>query len=110
MANTIRLVFKHSSESLMHNGQSFMVKRIINVFPIPDLVNNPRLCQNLHIMGKRWLCDLKLLQDLAGAHLAAGEHIYNAQSLGIGHGPEHFCGIDIDLFHFSHLTLNSFYL
>ena len=64
--------------------------------------NKTAICQNLHMMRKRRLSDLKLIQKITSALLTGGQHLNNAESVCIRH-----CFTDLGYFfscHVFHLT------
>ena len=59
--------------------------------------NKTAICQNLHMMRKRRLSDLKLIQKITATFLARGQHLNNAESVCIRH-----CFTDLGYFFSCH--------
>lgn len=96
-----------------------LIKRVVHPGTLPVGINDSALGKNFHMIGKRWLRDVEVFQNIAGAELAAGEHINDFQPRFICQSFEKQGEIRIFIFHYINLnpqhrhkliTLNNIYI
>ena len=106
MANAVFLLREDVMEPPLKLREALTVQGVENILSLPPVIDNTGLNEDLHVVGEGGLGDVERLQDLAGAQLPAGEHIHDAQALGIRDRLEHLRGVHIDLLHAHALLWN----
>ena len=86
------------------------IEGIMNLFPIFTPLHNVGIAQYLHMMGKRRLCNMQIIQQLTGTFLTRPELFQYSQTVFIAECFKNFYGFAIRRCHFVSPRIQSFEL
>ena len=105
MANAVFLIAGTFAPIFRNLFYRLLIERVVHPSTLPVGIDDSAFGKNFHMIGKRWLRDIEEFQNIAGAELAAGEHINDFQPSFIRKGFENQGEIRIFIFHY--INLNS---
>lgn len=89
-------------DKLFKLGQGFAIQGVVGPLSFLAHVHQPTFTQDLHMVGKGRLGDLKGFQQLTAALFPIRQHFYDLQPVGISQGLADQS--DVHFLHLVHLT------